>query len=59
MPSWLASRHWSAGTRVQRFQEKPRRQRQVEEDMRDQNAGQAVDAGPSRRRDSHESKPAK
>ena len=51
MPSWLASRHWSAGTRIQRFEEQPRGQRQVEEDMRDEDAGQAVDAGPCRRRD--------
>ncbi len=32
--------------RVERFEEKPGCQRQVEEDMRDQNAGEAVDAGP-------------
>ena len=31
---------------VQRFQQEARRQRQVEEDMRDQDAGQAVDARP-------------
>ncbi len=46
MPSWLASRHWSVGTVPERFQEKARGQRQVEEHMRDKNAGQAVDARP-------------
>ena len=47
------------GHRVQRFEKKPRRQRQVEEDMGDEDAGQAVNARPGGRRTAAESEPAK